>query len=157
MDAQGAVEKIFVVQERLNGILGFVLYGMAVYIDTKPSVHEASTRLCCEVTTHSVFTLPERRSTIEVHPPFSEAPHLRSPIPLPKTDFSKKQKCIAANHPMARVFTTFLFEIKIGIQTIWAQVTPFFRNKITEMCYLYRRTGPEPLLSASYCMSYDRL
>ena len=32
-----------------------------------------------------------RRSTIEVHPTFSEAPHLRSSIPHPKTDFSKKQ------------------------------------------------------------------
>ena len=68
-------------------------------------------------------------------------PHIY--IPHPKTDFSKKQKCIAANNPMARVCTTFLFEIKIDIPTIWGRGTPSFRNKITEMCYLYdRRTGP---------------
>ena len=33
----------------------------------------------------------ERRSTIEVHPKFSEAPHLRSSIPHPKTEFSKNE------------------------------------------------------------------
>ena len=33
----------------------------------------------------------QRRSTTEVHPKFSEAPHLRSSIPHPKTDFSKNQ------------------------------------------------------------------
>ena len=32
-----------------------------------------------------------RRSTIEVHPTFSEAPHLTSSIPHPKTEFSKSQ------------------------------------------------------------------
>ena len=32
-----------------------------------------------------------RRSTIEVQPYFSEAPHLRSSIPRPKIDFSKNQ------------------------------------------------------------------
>ena len=38
--------RIFVVHDRLNRILGFVLYGMAVYLDMKPSVQAASTRLC---------------------------------------------------------------------------------------------------------------
>ena len=33
----------------------------------------------------------EACSTIEVHPNFSEAPHLRSSIPHPKTDLSKNQ------------------------------------------------------------------
>ena len=42
---------------------------------------------------------------------------------------------------MARVYKTFFFEIKIGIQTVWGQGAPSFRNKIAEMCYLYRRTG----------------
>ena len=46
-------------QERLNRIRGFVLYGMAVYFDMKPSVQAASTRLCCEIIIHFVFTLPE--------------------------------------------------------------------------------------------------
>ena len=32
-----------------------------------------------------------RRSTIEVHPTFSEAPRVRSSIPHPRTDFSKNQ------------------------------------------------------------------
>ena len=32
-----------------------------------------------------------RRSTIEVHPKFSEAPHLRSSVPHPKTDVSTNQ------------------------------------------------------------------
>ena len=49
---------IFVVQEQLNMILGFVPYGMAVFLDMKPSVPAASTRLSCEVTLHSFFTLP---------------------------------------------------------------------------------------------------
>ena len=34
---------------------------------------------------------PQRRSTIEVHPIFSEALHFRSSIPHLKTDFSKNQ------------------------------------------------------------------
>ena len=41
--------RIFVVQERLDRILGFVLHGMAVYLDMKPSVETASTRLCCKI------------------------------------------------------------------------------------------------------------
>ena len=32
-----------------------------------------------------------KRSTIEVHPNFSEAPHLRGSIPRPKPDSSKNQ------------------------------------------------------------------
>ena len=32
---------------------------MAVYSDMKPSVQAASTRPCCEIIIHSVFTLPE--------------------------------------------------------------------------------------------------
>ena len=39
----------------------------------------------------SASILLQRRSTIEVHPNFSEAPHFRSSIPHPKTDFSKNQ------------------------------------------------------------------
>ena len=57
----------------------------------------------------------QRRSTIEVHPIFSEAPHLRSSIPRPKTDFQQKSKCLVANNPMAQVYKTFFFfGIKIG-------------------------------------------
>ena len=35
--------------------------------------------------------LQSRRSTIEVHPNFSEAPHLRSSLPHPKTDLTKNR------------------------------------------------------------------
>ena len=48
--------RLFVVQERL---LAFVLYGMAVCLGMKPSVQAASTRLCCEIIIHFIFTLPE--------------------------------------------------------------------------------------------------
>ena len=42
-------------ENRLNRILGFVLYGMAVYLDMKPSVQADSTRLSYEIIFHSVF------------------------------------------------------------------------------------------------------
>ena len=51
----------------------------------------------------------KRRSTIQVLPIFSKAPHLRSSIPQPETDFSKNQNCIAASDPMARVYKNILF------------------------------------------------
>ena len=77
---------------------------------------------------------------IEIPPRFSEAPHLRSSIPHPKTDFSKNQIASRRILPWAESTNVF-FEIKIGIPTISGQGTPSFRNKIAEMCYLYRRTG----------------
>ena len=46
-------------QERLDRILGFVLYGMAVRLDMKPPVQAAPTCLCCEIIIHSVSTLPQ--------------------------------------------------------------------------------------------------
>ena len=57
-----------------------------------------------------------RRSTIELHPIFSEAPHVRSSMPHPKTDLKQKSYRIAANNPMARVYKTFFIEIKIGVK-----------------------------------------
>ena len=64
-------------------------------------------------------------------------------MPHPKTDVSKNQNCIAANNSMARVYKTFFFpKIKIDIPTILGfKEPPSFRNKIAEMCCLYRRTG----------------
>ena len=50
------------------------------------------------------------------------------------------------NNPMAQVYKTFVFEIKIDIPTISGQGTPSFRNKIAEMCYLYRRTGLQEMI-----------
>ena len=73
-------------------------------------------------------------ATIEVHLNVSEAPHLRSSIPHPKTDFQQKSKYVAANNPMAQVYKVFFWRF-------WGQEIPSFRNKIAETCYLYRRTG----------------
>ena len=42
---------------------------------------------------------------------------------------------------MAQVYKTLFFEINFDIPTILGQGTPSFRNKIAEMCYLYRSTG----------------
>ena len=47
--------RIFRTAKRLNGILGFVLYGMAACLGMKPSAQATSTRLCCEITVHSWF------------------------------------------------------------------------------------------------------
>ena len=82
-----------------------------------------------------------RHSTIEVHPAVSDAPHLRSSIPHPKPNFSKTQIASRRTIPWSDSRKRFFFEIKIDIPTIWAQGTPSFRNKIAEMCYLYRRRG----------------
>ena len=77
-----------------------------------------------------------RHSTTEVHPKFSEAPRLRTSIPRPKNGLQQKSKRIAANVPMALVFKTLFFEIKIGVKELRLSET-----KIAEMCYLYRITG----------------
>ena len=42
---------------------------------------------------------------------------------------------------MARVYKKLFFEINVDIPTIWGIRTPFFKTKIAEMCYVYRRTG----------------
>ena len=53
-----------------------------------------------------------RRFTIYVHPKFFEATPLRSSIPQPRTDFSKKYNCIPDNNPMAQVHKPSLFETR---------------------------------------------
>ena len=60
----------------------------------------------------------ERRSTIKVHPIFSEAPHVRGSTPRPKTGSEKKTKCILMNNSMARVYSYVIFRNKIGLPTI---------------------------------------
>ena len=57
-----------------------------------------------------------RRSTIEVHTNFSEAPHLRSSIPLPKTDFSKTQHASRRIIPWPESTKRVFFEVKIGVK-----------------------------------------
>ena len=54
-----------------------------------------------------------RRSTIDVHPNCFEAPHLRSSIPHPKTDFNKIYLCA-----VAQVYRNVIFRTMIDIATI---------------------------------------
>ena len=104
---------------------------------------ETATLFCCRCCCYCSHN--PRHSTIEVHPKFSEAPHLRSSIPHPITDFSKNQKASRRKLPGPKSTTSFFFEIKIGNPTISGQGTPSFRNNIAEMCFLYyRRTGHPP-------------
>ena len=91
---------------------------------------------------HAQITRRKGRSTIEVHPKYSEFTPLRSSIPHPKTDFSKNQNASRRIIPWPKSTKRFFFvEIKIDIPTTWGRRTPSFGNKIAEMCYLYRRTG----------------
>ena len=82
-----------------------------------------------------------RCSTIEVHPNFSEAPFLRSSIPLPKTDFSKNQIASRRIIPLPESTIVFFSNSSLAFRRFWDQGTPSFRNKIPEICYLHRRTG----------------
>ena len=44
---------------------------------------------------------------------------------------------------MTQVYNTFFFGVKIDIPTIWGvKEHRLSENKISEMFYLYRRTGP---------------
>ena len=52
---------------------------------------------------------PKRRSTIEVHPSFSEAPHLWSSVPRPKTGFSKNQNASRRIIPWPKSTKRFFF------------------------------------------------
>ena len=63
----------------------------------------------------------------EVHPNFSEAPHLRGSIPHPKTDFSKNQIAPPMNNPMAQLYKNVIFRNKIGIPTIF----PVFKKRFS--------------------------
>ena len=68
------------------------------------------------------FPLLVRRSKIEVHANFSEAPYMRSSIPHPK-QIQLKSNCITMNNLMAHVYKNLSFLNKIGIPTI----LPFFK------------------------------
>ena len=81
-----------------------------------------------------------RRYAIEVHLNFSEAPHLRSSIRHPKSFFSKNRKSSWRITPWPKSTKRFFRNQDLGKET------PSFRNKIAEMCYLYRGTGPRPNL-----------
>ena len=85
---------------------------------------------------------PPRRSTIEVHPEFSEAPHFRSSIPHPKTDCSKNQNASRRKLPWPKSTKSFFSKSRLAFRRFGVKQKTSFRNKIAEMCYLYRRTGP---------------
>ena len=80
----------------------------------------------------AIAPLGQRRSTIEVHPKCSEAPHLRTSPPHPKTDLSKKTQIPSRktkNH-RPRVYKSIFFRNKIGIPTILGQGSSLFRKPI---------------------------
>ena len=79
-----------------------------------------------------------RSSAIEVHPNISEASHLRSSIPQPKTDFRKNQIAPRRIIPWPDSSTKKRFFFR---NQDWGTRTASFRNKIAEMGYLFRRTG----------------
>ena len=90
---------------------------------------------------------------VEVHTIVSEAPHLRSSIPHPKTDFSKNQIASRRIIPWPKSTKPFFPKSRFFIPTIWGQGPTFFRNKIAEMCYLYRTTDHR----GSDCMTISAL
>ena len=66
-----------------------------------------------------------RRSTIGVHPIFSEASSLKgAPLSHPKTDFSKNQIASRRTIPWPESTKRFCFSIKIGIPTISGRESP---------------------------------
>ena len=69
-----------------------------------------------------------RRSTMEIHPTFSAAPHFRGSIPHPKTDFQQESNCIPMNNPMAQVCENVIFRSKIGLPTFLGHGAPSFRK-----------------------------
>ena len=69
----------------------------------------------------------------EVHPNFSEAPHLRSPKPHPKTVFSENQTAFSMDNHVARVYRNAIFRSNTGIPTILGQGTPSFSKKNPEV------------------------
>ena len=64
-----------------------------------------------------ITTFQQERSTIEVHPKVSEAPHSRSSIPHPKTDFRKNRIASRGILPWSKCTIASFFRDKIGIPT----------------------------------------
>ena len=80
-----------------------------------------------------------RRSTIEVHPIFSEAPHLRSSVSHAKTDFSTNHTAFQLILPWFKLTKTPLFETRLAFRRFWMKVPRDPQNTLAEMCYLYRK------------------
>ena len=100
-----------------------------MYLLVRTAVLQAISRSC-----HIDGRTNASQISIEVHPKFSEAPHLRSSIPYPKTGINqRKKKLHRGEQSHAPSLENVFFKIKIDIPAIWAQGTPFFRNKIAEI------------------------
>ena len=94
---------------------------------------------------HSINKNPDmwRRSTIEVHPKFSEAPYFGSSIPHTITDLTKISNRIPMNNPMAQEYKypgMPFFETGLAFRRCWVEEPRCSEHIPTEMCYLYRRT-----------------
>ena len=61
---------------------------------------------------------------IEVLPNSPEAPHLRSSIPHPKTNWLQRTSgCIPTNDPMVEVYMDVIFETRLAFPRFWAKKT----------------------------------
>ena len=111
---------------------------------------------CAEPMQHSsnLVVGSMRRSPVEVHPNFSEAPHSRSSTPHPKTDLSKNQ--IASRRIIPCPNRHVIFRNKIchsddfGLWNSVVQQT-FFQEK----CYIYLRTRRMSHNSASKPLYFE--
>ena len=97
---------------------------------------------------------------IEVHPKFSEVPHLRSSIPHPRTDVSTNRiasRWIIPSSPKSKKKKHPFSKQDFGIPTILVLVREprHSENILAEMCYLYRRTR-RPLIVTTYRASAAR-
>ena len=81
-----------------------------------------------------------RRSTLEVHPISSEAPHVWSSIPHPEADICTTSSCIPMHKAMTQVRKTPFFETRLAFQPFWVKEPRHSENILAEMCYLYGRT-----------------
>ena len=79
----------------------------------------------------------QRRSTIKVHPNFSEAPQLRSSVPPPENRLRQKSNGIPMNDPTAQVFKNVIFETRLAFSDDFGLRSPVIQKKIAEVCHLY--------------------
>ena len=80
-----------------------------------------------------------RRSTIGIHPDFSEALSLEELHTSPGHWLQQKSNCLPMNNPMAQVYKIDIFRNKIGSPTILAEGTPSFRKYVSgNVLSLYR-------------------
>ena len=86
----------------------------------------------------------KRRSTIEVHPSFSKAPHFRSAIPHPKTDFRTNQNASRQIIPWPKSTIRFFFsKSRLTFRRMEVKETRLAEKKIAKMCstFIVERVG----------------